>query len=398
MAVDKKPAEPNSKLLSPLWSKVLFPDAQGIFTAVQPPAEDIKGTCFVVLDANVLLLPYKMENVSLSEIVKVYEHLTKASRLVIPPQAAREFAKHRSSKVGEVVKYLREQAGLSGPMLNKKVGSLEDHEGYKAAKALVAEVKAKVRDLQKAILTVADGMAANVGDEPVSIEYRRLFSKAVCKEPAECEDEKALSNELAERYAMSRPPGYKDQDKEDGGAGDLIIWKTILSEGVLRNKDCIFVTADQKPDWYIQAGGAFQARFELLEEYRCVVGKTIHVMPLSRLLSLFEAPEDIVDTVRGVESMPVSDIYSDHYQKARFRSKEIKALEDDLRQTDNSIRQIELFLAGLPPIDGNMSLPWNRAGRQAQSKLAELTAQRQEIISEFSVVDPDFVGDHTQSW
>ncbi len=398
MAGEKRSSGTTSATIGPLWSKSLFPDAQGIFTAVQPPAEEIKGTCFVVLDANVLLLPYKMENVSLSEIVKVYEYLTKASRLVIPPQAAREFAKHRSSKVGEVVKYLREQAGLSGPVLNKKVGSLEDHEGYKAAKAMVEDVKAKVRELQKAILTVADGMAANVGDEPVSIAYRRLFAKAVCNDPPECDDEQALTKDLADRYAMSRPPGYKDQDKEDGGAGDLIIWKTILSEGVARKRDCIFVTADQKPDWYVQAGGAFQARFELLEEYRCVVGKTIHVMPLSRLLSLFEAPEEIVDTVRDVESNYFSENYSDHYHKARFRNGEIKALEDDLRQTDNSIKQVEAHLQNLPSLDNNMALPWNKAIRQARTKLADLMAQREEIIREFSIVDPDYVSGQNLTW
>jgi hypothetical protein len=398
LAGDKKNPEVLASTLSPMWARTIFPDAQGIFSAVQPPAEEIKKTCFVVLDANVLLLPYKMENVSLAEIVKVYERLTKAGRLVIPPQAAREFAKHRSSKVGDVVKYLREQASLSGPLLNKKVGSLENHEGYRSAKAMVEDVKTKVRELQKAISAVADGMAANVGDEPVSIQYRRLFSKAVCNDPPECDDEAALKRELADRYAMSRPPGYKDQDKEDGGAGDLIIWKTILAEGLSRKLDCIFVTADQKPDWYVQAGGAFQARFELLEEYRCVVGKTIHVMPLSRLLSLFEAPEGIIENVRGVESSPVMDSFSDNNYNARFRSREIKALEDDLRSTEKSIRLTEAQLQNMPPFDGNMSLPWNRATRQIQSKLENLILQREEILSEFMIVDPDFVGVHSPNW
>lgn len=390
MASDKKAPEVAPATLSPLWSKVIFPDAQGIFTSVQPAAEEIKGTCFVVLDANVLLLPYKMEDVSLSEIVKVYEHLAQAERLVIPPQAAREFAKNRSSKVGEVVKYLREQAGLSGPVLSKKVGSLEDHEGYKAAKALAQGVKDKVRELQKAISAVADGMAANVGDDPVSIVYRKLFANAVCNDPPECEDEKSLLKELSDRYAMSRPPGYKDQNKDDGGAGDLIIWKTILAEGLSRQRDCIFVTADQKPDWYTQAGGAFQARFELLEEYRNVVGKTIHLMPLSRLLSLFEAPEELVDTVRGVEAEPISDNYSDSYYKAKVRIREISLLKDDLRKTESSIRQAENFLRSLPPYDGNLSLPWNKAARQAQLQLSELNTQKSEIMRELSILSPDF--------
>lgn len=381
-----------------MWLKSMFPDAQGLFTAAQPSADDIKASCFVVLDANVLLLPYKMEDVSLSEIVKVYEPLSKSNRLVIPPQAAREFGKHRSQKVGDVVKYLREQAGLSGPVLSKKVGSIENLEAYQAAKALAEDVKIKVRELQKAISSVADSMAANVGDEPVSIEYRRLFAKAVCNDPPECDDPKAFAEELAERYAMSRPPGYKDQNKDDGGAGDLIIWKTILAEGKSRKQDCIFVTADQKPDWYTQSGGAFQARIELLEEYRYAVGKTIHVMPLSRLLSVYEAPEAIVDTVRGAETASVNTVYTDYFLEASFRSKEIRALEDDLQQTEHSIRLLEARLQSLPAFDGNISLPWNRAVRQIQSQLFDLKLRKEEIIKELSIVYSDLDVDHAASY
>lgn len=389
MSSDNRGTKPTPPPLSPMWSKTIFPDARGVFTAAQRSTDEIKSTCLVVLDANVLLLPYKMEGVSLSEIVKVYQPLVKAGRLVIPPQAVREFAKNRSEKVGDMVKYLREQASLSGPVLSKKIGALEGHEGYKAAKALAESIKESIRDLQKSISAVADDITGNVGDDPVSQAYRSLFADAVCADPAECDDEAALSKELQERYAMSRPPGYKDQTKDDGGAGDLIIWKTILAEGARRQLDCIFVTADQKPDWYVQAGGPFQPRFELLDEYRCTAGGTLHILPLSRLLSIFEASEAIVDVVRDAETRTITDNHSDYYYKQHLRSREMRLLEVDLRTTEASILELEGRLKTLPPYDGNLALPWNKVARQIQAQLGSLHSRRDDIRNEMQILSPD---------
>lgn len=234
--------------LSPFWLRAAFPDAQGIFDAQHRKLEDIKGTCIVALDANVLLLPYKFEDVSLPDVIAVYKLLAEGGRLIIPAQAAREFAKHRSTKVANLVKYLREQASLSGPVLKKKVGALTGHAGYDAAKEKALQVAAQVKEVQATINAVADEIAADVGEDPVSVAYRQIFAATVKDDPEDCQDEAAFRAELKQRYEARQPPGYKDGAKSDAGAGDLIIWKTILAEGAARKSDCIFVTGEEKPD------------------------------------------------------------------------------------------------------------------------------------------------------
>ncbi|MDA9523878.1 hypothetical protein XI06_27270 [Bradyrhizobium sp. CCBAU 11434] len=101
---------------------------------------------------------------------------------------------------------------------------------------------------------------------------------------------------------MRIPPGYKDGKKLQGGPGDLLIWKTILAEGKSRNKDCVFVSAEEKPDWWVRNSGAFQPRVELIEEYRSTTGgRTVHIVTLSKLLEIFGVPEDAVKNVRKAE-------------------------------------------------------------------------------------------------
>src|SRR5207247_10935182 len=52
------------------------------------------------------------------------------------------------------------------------------------------------------------------------------------------------------------PPGYKDSAKELGAAGDLIIWRTILEIGRTRKAHLVFVSGDEKADWWYRASGS----------------------------------------------------------------------------------------------------------------------------------------------
>lgn len=367
-------------IVEPFMLRSAFPDAQGIFDYEYLTIEHIKNDCFVALDANVLLLPYKLEDVSLSDVTQVYKSLAGDGRLVIPSQAAREFASLRSQKIAELVKYLREQASLTGPLLTKKIGALVGQEEFEGVKAKVKDLTKQVRELQQEIQGIAEQISAHVGADPVSVAYRELFKGTVREQPEECNDQEAFLKELRARYASRRPPGYKDERKPDGGSGDLIIWKTILAEGQARKSNCIFVTGDQKQDWYAQLGGAFQPRLELLEEYRLHTDRTLHIVPLSKLLRLFEASPASIESVRlaEVQDQPMNeDLVADRIVAAR--SREYAYLQRELERLGAEIDRTESFMAKLPSYDGNMSLPWNREYQRADRDRRGLIASRLEL-------------------
>src|SRR5260370_38439269 len=87
-----------------------FPEPHELFSFENPPLESVKDHCDVVLDTNVLLLPYGTGSKSLTKIRDVYEKLKKQRRLFLPSRVAREFARHKANKLSEVSKGLADNS------------------------------------------------------------------------------------------------------------------------------------------------------------------------------------------------------------------------------------------------------------------------------------------------
>lgn len=105
------------------------------------------------------------------------------------------------------------------------------------------------------------------------------------------------------RSVLKRPPGYKDAAKDDGGIGDFLIWKTLLSLAS-KKKDLVFVTNEEKPDWFVRSGKEpLYPRPELVAEYKDASGgKSIRLCSLHELLSEMDVDANIVSKVQKVEA------------------------------------------------------------------------------------------------
>jgi hypothetical protein len=283
------------------WLRELYPDSGATLSFSQAPLESIKGAAVIALDANVLLLPYRLGATSISELSKLYARLARADRIFLPGQAVREFLKNRAHRLRDVLRDLGNQASQIVVVADKKIGFLEGDGDYERIVKLSDDIKKAKSETLQAISRISEKLRTGVGLDPVSTVYRDVFSGRVV-ELGEDESDEALIKEMRWRYAHSVPPGYKDRDKPDEGIGDLIIWKTLLKIGRERKADLIFVTEDAKGDWWVQSEGVFQPRLELVEEYRrASEGKTIHLMPLSALLELLGAKADAVDEAKKAE-------------------------------------------------------------------------------------------------
>lgn len=66
----------NEQTILPLFHLTeKFPDAKSIFTISIPDLEEFKTNALVVLDTNVLLLLYTIQQKSLDDIKKIYQNL-----------------------------------------------------------------------------------------------------------------------------------------------------------------------------------------------------------------------------------------------------------------------------------------------------------------------------------
>ncbi|RED16997.1 PIN domain-containing protein [Parasphingopyxis lamellibrachiae] len=299
---DETKSEKTTDYLDQFWLSKVYPNVSESFLFEQDSIEAIKGQCIVVLDANVLLMPYRLGSHSLDEIRKVYAALSGEDRLFVPGQAAREFLRNRGNNIRDIVRTLHEQVSQITVPADKKVGFLDSDDKYQE----FVKCSEQIRDLKKlaseSIKALSAGLRRDLGSDPVSKLYGELLAENVLEIPMEDHAQASLVEEMEWRFNHSIPPGYKDRNKADDGIGDLLIWKAILQIGQQKEEHCIFVTEDAKGDWWVQSEGIFQPRIELVEEYRRLSGgKTIHLLPLSEFLQQFGAAESVIEETKITE-------------------------------------------------------------------------------------------------
>jgi hypothetical protein len=275
----------------------LFPHADQLFSFEIPSLESAKETCDVVLDAGVLLFPYRTDSKSLTVIRSVYENLKEKGRLFVPARAAREFYRNKATKLLEVTKALGEKrsrdvspAPVSYPLLD----ALGQYETVIETKK---ELDKSFVSYHKALDKLLEAITRRDWNDPVSKMYSDLFSEGIVHELTTKPEE--IEKILEYRTRNKIPPGYKDSSKDDRGVGDLVIWLTILQIGKTNKKPLVFVTGDEKADWWHRSNnqGALP-RCELIDEFRRESGCAFYMSSFSEFLKLFNAPEGIVSTIR----------------------------------------------------------------------------------------------------
>lgn len=280
----------------------VFPDAEAVFRSAPPSLEDAFKAADVVLDTNVLLLPYTAGKESVDETADVFRRLAKDERLFVPGQVAREYAKNRPLKIAQVVQHIADTLGKSTPHPAPALPMLKGVVEYEAVKTAEEALQGVTADYQKAIKSLLEKARGWGREDPVSKHYAEIFSSKTLVDPEF--EESALQAEARERYAAKIPPGYKDSSKPDGGIGDFVIWKTILKLAGERKRDLIFVSGDEKPDWVHRANNkALMPRVELIEEFRRESqGRAFYIVQLSRILELAGAGPETVGGIREEEA------------------------------------------------------------------------------------------------
>lgn len=278
----------------------IFPDAAGIFFKEFEKLDNCTKSALVVLDTNVLLMPYSLGNQSISEIRAIYEQLIKKGQLYIPERAAREFAKNKTAKIAEIYSSIQKRkTGKTKSNLNYPL--ISDLEERKIADSALEALKEAEERYFKSIDSLLDKIRNWEWDDPVNSMYSALFRpENFCTHKIEAEE---LAKDLKKRSNLKIPPGYKDSSKDDGGIGDLAIWHSILELGRSKMQHVIFVSEETKPDWWQNANGAeFLPRLELIDEYRRASnGKSLHIIKLSKLLEIYKASEAAIKEAQGVE-------------------------------------------------------------------------------------------------
>jgi hypothetical protein len=283
----------------------IYPDPVQIFNSKFKTREEIKNDCFIVLDTNVLLLPYTTSEATLEGIKNTYTKLILEKRLIVPGQVAREFAKNRATKLSELYQNISTRRdSIQLTTQDDFYPLLENLDIYKQAKDLENELHKIRKKYNKKVREILDHIKQWNWNDPVSSLYSDLFSQEVILdiELKEIKKEK-IKDDLKRRDVHKIAPGYKDSSKTDQGIGDLLIWQTILEIGEIHKKSVIFVSGEEKPDWWHRTKDQrLYPRYELVEEFRRnSEGQSFYMINLADLLKLYGATEEVVEEVKQEE-------------------------------------------------------------------------------------------------
>lgn len=277
-----------------------YPQPKTLFQIRSTPSRDLKDSALFVLDTNVLLLPYRVGSAALLDIQRRFQQLRKADRLFVPVQVAREFAGQREVLIQEIYQQLcsrRDGVQLPAKDDYPLLSSQPQYKRLKTAEAALNKSAANYRESVEELISLAREWEWN---DPVSLLYSEIFDEASLIGEITLTPE--IEGEYEQRFAQRMPPGFKDGAKSDHGIGDYLIWRSILALGTEKKSDVIFVSADEKSDWWLRSqNAALFPRFELIEEFGRETNKAFQIMRFAEFLNLEGASEDTINEVRERE-------------------------------------------------------------------------------------------------
>lgn len=241
--------------------------------------EALCKSAIFVFDTNVFLNLYRYSSRTRDRLIDSIRELK--PRIWMPYQVAYEFCKDRYDVITKSDKRFDACLKEADKLLSGWVEELRLDKDDSDIKELKLHIEGWINTKKKKYSTFSQS------EDFIFNELLDLFDGRVGK-PFSDDEKKQIEQDGAKRYEKKIPPGYKDKDKDGNKYGDILVWKEIINYSNSERVDIIFVTHDQKEDWWnIVNGKTIGPRVELRKEFYEITGKTFHMYTMSRFLSLF---------------------------------------------------------------------------------------------------------------
>lgn len=310
---------------------------RGYYPPTDAETETLWETGLIVLDTNALLNLFRYSENAREDFFKALK--LKEESLWIPHQVGLEFHRRRIDVIDAQANAFDEIEGSLTKAKNAVENALS---GYKRHPSLdttlmVESLTKSIDDLNNQLSSArethkSDFVEGKTNEETldtITTLYRGRVGPAFTQERL-----KAIYMDGASRYENAIPPGYKDKDKaEPARYGDLVLWEQILEHAGGVKKPAIFITDDQKEDWwYIVNSKRYGPRPELVDEYYSAAEARVHFMTPNRFLDFAKA------RTTGIRSESVSEV--EEVSSARLHQFRSNWTERDLERSDENLKRL----------------------------------------------------------
>lgn len=343
-----------------------------------PEKEELWENCFFVFDTNVLLNLYRYTSNTRDTLINAFEDLKE--RIWLPHQVAYEYAKNRFEVIFEMVQKYEELEKMKQKLVSNYTRELRLDETDQSIQELQSAMDAWIAEQKSKNLIVTRVSEDKILDKIISI-----FDGKVGK-PFTEEEKKEIFEEGQERYKKHIPPGFcdagKSKDGEDNNIyGDLLVWKQILLFSKDNKKDIIYVTHDQKNDWWEKAKGrTIGPRVELRKEFAKETGQNFYMYSMESFLEQYsrhkgqQADQRVIEEVLYIEKK-----YKENQHNQNDNNDvEILSIERKINRLQEKIGRQQRAIIDLRKKYNNRTMPLNKT-TQLKNTEQKMMQRQQEL-------------------
>lgn len=256
------------------------------FASSPEAASEAWNTGYLSIDANVLLDLYRYHPSTRDELLNALE--TFKGRIWLSRQAADEFFRNRKRVIASAEATFKEADEDFQKILNivqNEINNIKRHRLVSRAEIdlMLKSITAAIKSTRESISQSAAEHPNYLVSDPILERIIELFGDSIGQGPNN-ERKVELLKQGKKRHDEKIPPGYMD-DKKDGPTkyGDFFIWNELIDFAKAGSTPIIYVTSDNKEDWWeIKSGKTLGPRPELLSEFWAETGKFIYIYQRDR--------------------------------------------------------------------------------------------------------------------
>ena len=247
---------------------------RGYYKPTPEQFAEIWEKCIFSFDANILLHIYSYTPETRERFFEILNKLNE--RIWIPHQVAYEYQKNRIYVISDQVKAYED----IDKILTRNFYELRNElfKDYKRHPFL--NTQQIVEDIEKAVEDVKYKIKLAQTNHPNYIEadeLREVLTNLLEGRVGNPYSEEELENiyqKAEKRFTYKKPPGYKDAKKPvPKSYGDVVLWFQLIDYARSQQKPIIFVTDDNKEDWWLKyEGETVEPRPDLVQEIVSEVG------------------------------------------------------------------------------------------------------------------------------
>ena len=271
---------------------------KGYIELTDKQKEVIWDNCIFVFDTNILLNLYRYPNKISRLLLTSMRDLQ--DKIWLPYNVVEEFIKNRQNIIISKNNDINRMDKVSGDYIEEWCKLLKLNIDDTEIKDISLNISNWIEKIKKEYII-------DSSNDTILEELVRLFDEKVGVQYSEEEliDIKKIAEQ---RYKKEIPPGFKDTNKkknenDNNMYGDYIIWRQILDYSKVNSCNIIFITQDNKEDWWNRVSGkTLGPRYELRKEFNDVSNMEFHMYSMEKFLKIHKnIGENVISEIKRME-------------------------------------------------------------------------------------------------